>query len=199
MACTSSDSFVIEFKLKTSSADKIYLQECFSAGWKIYNTLVRHCRKQLASLRQDKTYRNLLAKYHSLKGSRNQKTVTQQLSAMTASFGLTEYSLHSFVKVQQKRYKQYINSHVAQKIASAVWRGVEKVLPADSGRDSATETQPWQRPRRPGYRNFHGGSRDRTGMYPYSVGRNCRKHRKRTAPPAPENGPVPPDHKPSEL
>ena len=77
MACTSSDSFVIEFKLKTSSADKIYLQECFSAGWKIYNTLVRHCRKQLASLRQDKTYRNLLAKYHSLKGSRNQKTVIQ--------------------------------------------------------------------------------------------------------------------------
>lgn len=128
MACTSSDSFVIEFKLKTSSADKIYLQECFSAGWKIYNTLVRHCRKQLASLRQDKTYRNLLAKYHSLKRSRNQKTVSQQLSAMTASFGLTEYSLHSFVKVQQKRYKQYINSHVAQKIASAVWRGVEKVL-----------------------------------------------------------------------
>ena len=54
--------------------------------------------------------------------------MTQQLSAMTASFGLTEYSLHSFVKVQQKRYKQYINSHVAQKIASAVWRGVEKVL-----------------------------------------------------------------------
>ena len=128
MAHANSDSFVIEFKLKTSYADELYLQECFSAGQKIYNTLVCHCRKQLASLRQNKTYRDLLAKYHSLKGSRNQKTVSQQLSAMTAFFGLTEYSLHSFVKVQQKRYKRYINSLTAQKIASAVWRGVEKVL-----------------------------------------------------------------------
>ena len=52
MACTSSDSFVIELKLKTSTADEIYLQKCFFAGQKIYNTLVRHCQKQLVSLGQ---------------------------------------------------------------------------------------------------------------------------------------------------
>ena len=51
MAHASSDGFVIEFNLKKSSVDEIYLLS-FSAGWKIYNMLMRHCQKQLVSLGQ---------------------------------------------------------------------------------------------------------------------------------------------------
>ena len=131
MARTNTDSFILELKLKTSPADDAYLEKCFSAGCSIYNTLVRHCRRQIASLRQDKGYRNLLAEYCSLKNGKERTAVSKQLNAIVASYGLTEYALHDFVKIQQKRYKKYINSHVAQKVASSVWRGVEKVLYGD--------------------------------------------------------------------
>ena len=131
MARTSTDSFILELKLKTSPADDAYLAKCFSAGCSIYNTLVRHCRRQIASLRQDKDYRKLLAEYCSLRKGKERSAVSKRLKSIVASYGLTEYSLHDFVKVQQKKHKKYINSHVAQKIASSVWRGVEKVLYGD--------------------------------------------------------------------
>ena len=128
MARTKTDSFILELKLKTSPADDAYLEKCFSAGCSICNTLVRHCRRQIASLRQDKDYRKLLAEYCSPKKGKERSAVAKRLNAIVASYGLTEYSLHDFVKVQQKKHKKYINSHVAQKVASSVWRGVEKVL-----------------------------------------------------------------------
>ena len=128
MPRTRTDSFILELKLKTSLADAAYLEKCFSAGHSIYNILVRHCRGRIASLRQDQTYRELLAEYRIQKDGNVRKAVSEQLKALVAAYGLTEYSLHSFVKVQQKKHKKYINSLVAQKIASSVWKGVEKVL-----------------------------------------------------------------------
>ena len=123
MARSKTDSFILELKLKTSPADDAYLEKCFSAGCSIYNTLVRHCRRQTASLRQDKVYRELLAEYRSLKKGKERTAISKKLGAIVASYGLTEYGLHDFVKVLQKRYKKYINSHVAQKTASSVsWK-----------------------------------------------------------------------------
>lgn len=51
MARTSTESCVLKLKLKTSPQDAAYLDACFLDGWRIYNVLVRHCRKRLASLR----------------------------------------------------------------------------------------------------------------------------------------------------
>lgn len=128
MSRSKTNSFVLELKLKTSPADDTHLEKCFSIGCRIYNTIVRHCRRQIASLRQDKTYRKLLTEYRSLENGAEKNAVSEQLNAIVASYGLTEYSLHSFVAVQQNKFKKYINSQVAQKIASSVWKGVEKVL-----------------------------------------------------------------------
>ena len=128
MARSKTDSFILELKLKASPADGQYLEACFAAGARTYNTMVRYCRRQIASLRQDKAYRGLLETYRSLKKGKRKTEVSRQLSEIVTSYGLTEYGLHGFVKVQQHRYKKYINSLVAQKIASSVWKGVEKVL-----------------------------------------------------------------------
>ena len=99
MPRTRTDSFILELKLKTSLADAAYLEKCFSAGHSIYNILVRHCRGRIASLRQDQTYRELLAEYRIQKDGNVRKAVSEQLKALVAAYGLTEYSLHSFVKV----------------------------------------------------------------------------------------------------
>ena len=43
-------------------------------------------------------------------------------------YNLTKTSLCKFVSKEQKKYKNYINSHQAQAEAEAVYKGVEKVL-----------------------------------------------------------------------
>ena len=53
MARAATDSFILELKLKTSEEDDRFLEKCMYFGWKVHKTLVRHCQKQLASLRQD--------------------------------------------------------------------------------------------------------------------------------------------------
>ena len=63
MARAATDSFILELKLKTSEEDARFLEKCMYFGWKVHNTLVRHCQKQLASLRQDPEYRELLTAY----------------------------------------------------------------------------------------------------------------------------------------
>ena len=43
-------------------------------------------------------------------------------------YNLTKTSLCKFVSKEQKKFKNYINSHQAQAEAEAVYKGVEKVL-----------------------------------------------------------------------
>ena len=54
--------------------------------------------------------------------------INQELADIRIGYGLSEYQLHAYVSVQQHRYKKSIDSDVAQKIASSVWRSVEKYL-----------------------------------------------------------------------
>lgn len=123
----STASFVLQLKLNTSREDEEFLDKCMESGWRIYNTLVRYCRRQIASLRQDREYRELLKKLGSVKG-KERKEVSARLSELTASYGLTQEGLEVFVKVQQHKFSRYIHSQVAQKIAGSVWRSVQAVL-----------------------------------------------------------------------
>ena len=123
-------SFVLQLKLDTTPADEAYLGKCMDAGCRIYNTLIRHCRRRIAALRQDREYRSLMDERRSAGNSRR-KELSSRLNSTVASYGLTKAGLESFVKVQQHRYRKYIHSQTAQKIANSVWRGVEKALYGD--------------------------------------------------------------------
>ena len=123
-------SFVLQLKLDTTPADEAYLGKCMDAGCRIYNTMVRHCRRRIAALRQDREYRALMDERR-LAGNRRGKELSSRLNSTVASYGLTKAGLESFVKVQQHRYRKYIHSQTAQKIANSVWRGVEEALYGD--------------------------------------------------------------------
>ena len=62
MKRASTPSFVLTLKLNTSASDDAALAYRFLCGARMYNVLVRHCRKQLSMLKEDKAYRELLAK-----------------------------------------------------------------------------------------------------------------------------------------
>mgnify|MGYP000920047281 CR=1 FL=1 len=123
------ESYVLTLKLNTSFEQDRWLSYAFWCGQQIYNVLVRHCRKQLRKLIHDPEYLELLAARRKDDLSKKDKNrINQELATIRRSYGLSEYQLHAFVTVQQHRHKRSIDSDVAQKIASSVWRSVEKYL-----------------------------------------------------------------------
>lgn len=132
MRKTDTHSFILELKLLTSERDERFLSRCFYHAANIHNCVVKHCRKQLAKLRLDPEYKRLLKEYISLKDDPSgRKDTAGKLSAIISTYGLTEYSLHKYVKRKQIPVSRYIGSTVAQKIATDVRRGVEAVLYKD--------------------------------------------------------------------
>lgn len=123
------ESYVLTLKLNTSPEQDVWLSHTFWCGQQIYNVLVRHCRKQLRKLIQDPEYRDLLvARKESGLSKADKNRINHELADIRIGYGLSEYQLHAYVSVQQHRYKKSIDSDVAQKIASSVWRSVEKYL-----------------------------------------------------------------------
>ena len=123
------ESYVLTLKLNTSPELDRWLAHAFWCGQQIYNVLVRHCRKQLRKLILDPEHRELLATRRKDNLSKKDKNrINQELAAIRRGYGLSEYQLHAYVSVQQHRYQKYIDSMTAQKIASSVWRSVEKYL-----------------------------------------------------------------------
>ena len=116
-------TFTLSLKLNTSASDEAVLMERFYQGFLMYNRLVSHARKRLRGLRQDKRYRAAMDNTYR-KGERKK----EELSALRMEYGLSEYQFHSWISIQQKRRKRYIDSLTAQKIASTVWKSVEDVL-----------------------------------------------------------------------
>lgn len=118
-------TFTLSLKLNTSASDEAVLMERFYQGFLMYNLLVSHARKRLCGLRQDKRYRAAMDAY--LNGGRK-KELSEELSDLRMEYGLSEYQFHSWISVQQKKRKRYIDSLTAQKTASTVWKSVEAVL-----------------------------------------------------------------------
>ena len=129
MKRSATPSFVLTLKLNTSEDDERILRKRFFFGWKIYNVLVRHVSKAAHSMRQDAKYRDAMNRYRK---DRKSSGIKKELSDIREQYGLSEYALHKFVKLQQKRYAADIDSLTAQKIASHVWQAVQDVL-FDSG------------------------------------------------------------------
>ena len=131
---TKTPSFVLTLKLNTSPSDERELARRFYNANQMHNKLVKHARKALSSLRQDKACRALMKERFSLSGKndpvskRRRADIGRQLSELRLDYGLSEYQFHAWIKVQQHRYARTIDSHTAQKIATGAWRAVESVL-----------------------------------------------------------------------
>lgn len=135
MGRSTTPSFCLTLKLNTSKRDEQILEYRFLCGQRIYNVLVRNCRKQFVKLFRDPGYRKLLKERSNKDLSRKEKNaLNQRLAGIRMDYGLSKYQLYGYVKLQQHRYKKYIDSRTAQGIASAVWKACEKYL-FDNGRE----------------------------------------------------------------
>ena len=72
--------------------------------------------------------RKLLTNKTDSESKHKRAEIGNQLSEIRKGCGLSKDDFEKWIAVQQHRYKNYIDSHVAQKIALAVWEATESML-----------------------------------------------------------------------
>lgn len=116
----STPSFVLTLPLNINLNEQDYLYKEFKKCGIIYNQLVSVTTKMWHQLRKTSKYRELMAAIaKAAPDSKEQKALLKQRQEMIKSFGFSEGSFHKMVEPYAKHFA--IHSHVAQKIASAVW------------------------------------------------------------------------------
>ena len=132
--------YTVRFQLELSMSEKRFLSKSFFYANQMHNQLVRHATNCLNALFHDKEYLNARKAYGEAGFSKkkvselsvSEKKIKQELSTIMNNkqkeYKLTKGDLYKFVSKEQKKYKNYINSHQAQAEADAVYKGIEKIL-----------------------------------------------------------------------
>ena len=132
--------YTVRFQLELSGSEKRFLSKSFFYANQMHNQLVRYATNCLNALFHDKEYVGVRKAYGEAEFSKkkvselsaSEKKKKKELSNIMCikqkEYNLTKTSLCKFVSKEQKKYKNYINSHQAQAEAEAVYKGVEKVL-----------------------------------------------------------------------
>ena len=132
--------YTVRFQLELSGSEKRFLSKSFFYANQMHNQLVRYATNRLKALFHDKEYVGARKAYGEAEYSKkkvselsaSEKKKKKELSNIMCikqkEYNLTKTSLCKFVSKEQKKFKNYINSHQAQAEAEAVYKGVEKVL-----------------------------------------------------------------------
>jgi hypothetical protein len=128
---------IIELKLYTEKWQADKLNDMFYCAERMYNNMIRYAVKQLAALRANKKYKDLLSSYVELlkKETRYEveKSLKKELSAklneIVKSYELSEYQFHSYItKMKNESFEKVFDINTAQKIATHAWQAVANVL-----------------------------------------------------------------------
>ena len=129
----------VRLLLSTTEYDEQIMEKRFHAVSHIHNVLVKYARRRLKRLSCNKGYQSMKAEYSALlkknKLSKEEKAYKKQLSQkmtdVIRSYGLSEYSFQAYIKVCAKQFRKCLTSQQVQKEATRVWRGAENVLYGD--------------------------------------------------------------------
>ena len=117
----SKSTFVLTLKLNTQKYQEDILNKRLNIGRQIYNACLNELYKRYRTMKQSKIYQKTLKMDKS-------KERNKQFRKINKDFGLTEYSLHKFVKPMQKHFKKNIDSFTAQKIATRCFDAFKEKL-----------------------------------------------------------------------
>lgn len=122
-------SYILQLPLKTEKWQEDIIDKRLEIGRQIYNALLNVTWKRYKEMVKTKRYRNLMSQLSHDKTK--DKYIWKQINDIRKEFGITEYSFHKDVSEMQKHYKTAINSHIAQKIASRLWKAYDKLMFSD--------------------------------------------------------------------
>ena len=120
--------------LKPTKEERRILEKRFRLLCRGHNVIVKHAKKLLAKLRENKEYQAWLEEYKTIKDKEDEasktrkKELSDKMTEIRESIGLTKAGLQAYAKVFQKNYKHHISSQMMQKESDRVWEGVEEVI-----------------------------------------------------------------------
>ena len=129
MARNATPSFVATMPLICSDSDCAYLNKLMRMCNKINNTLVKHVRRQLYYLNENKTFVNIRDKYYKENNKSTKKQLAKDVKAYMLVHGIDENSLQKYANYQRHNaFSDTISSTIVQKIASKVYKVAEKAI-----------------------------------------------------------------------
>jgi hypothetical protein len=121
MAKSKTASFILTLSLKTQPYQEDILAKRFEIARRIYNACLSELLKRYKKLNNDMEYKQVLEQPKS-------KERNKLLSTYQKQYGLSEYSMHDFVKPMQHHFKKNIDAFTAQKLATRAWFTFEKLM-----------------------------------------------------------------------
>lgn len=114
-------NFILTLPLKTQPYQEAILNKRLEIGRQMYNECLGELYKRYRTMKQSKEYQKVLKM---TKGKERNKLFNE----LNKKYGLTEYSLHAYVKSSQKQFKTNIDSFTSQKIATRAFSAFQKLM-----------------------------------------------------------------------
>ncbi|MFC0903657.1 RNA-guided endonuclease TnpB family protein [Clostridium sp. MT-14] len=121
MSKSKTSSYIVTLQLHTQLYQEYILNKRFNIARQIYNCCLNELYKRYNLMRESKQYQYICK----LPKSTNRNKLFKDLNV---KFGITEYSLHDYIKPMQKYFKKNIDSFTAQKIATRAYNTFQKLL-----------------------------------------------------------------------
>lgn len=114
-------NFILTLELNTEKYQEDILNKRLEISRNIYNGCLGELFKRYNTMKQSKEYQRVCKMP---KG----KERNQMFSDLNKVYGLTEYSLHEYVKFMQYYFKKNVDSFTAQKIATICFKAFQKLM-----------------------------------------------------------------------
>ena len=114
-------NFILTLKLDIEIYQEDILNKRLEISRNIYNSCLGELYKRYNYMRESKEHQKVVKM---TKGKNRNK----KFDVLNEKYGLTEYSLHTYVKAMQKHFKDNIDSFTAQKIATRCFKAFQKLM-----------------------------------------------------------------------
>ncbi|MEH7272362.1 transposase [Neobacillus vireti] len=142
MAKVKTPSFIIDVEIKGKNRDFLNIESELEINRVIYNTSLGEYLKREKQMKRTKRYKKLVRISRAIKShlARNcnkekmeyfqneQKNISEEFKKLREEFGLTEYSMHEYIKEVRNHFNGKINSIIAQKTATRAWNTIKQKL-----------------------------------------------------------------------
>ncbi|MEH7249837.1 hypothetical protein V7114_24015 [Neobacillus niacini] len=142
MAKAKTPSFIIDVELKGRKSDFLMIESELEVNRVIYNTSLGEYLKREKQMKRTIRYKKLvrisraikshLAKNHNKEKKEyfenERKKLSEEFKKLREEFGLTEYSMHEYIKEIRNHFNGKTNSIIAQTTATRAWHTFKKKL-----------------------------------------------------------------------
>ncbi|MDR7079207.1 hypothetical protein J2Y03_004265 [Neobacillus niacini] len=135
-------SFIIDVELKGTNRDLLMIDAELEINRVIYNTSLGEYLKREKQMKRTKRYKKFVRISRAIKSqlAKNsnkekmeyyrdeRKNLSEEFKKLREEFGLTEYSMHEYIKEVRNHFHGKVNSIIAQKTATRAWHTFKKKL-----------------------------------------------------------------------